>query len=283
MAVGGQSAVAPLRRALVRPPRAEDLGAWRAYGWQAEPHPDEIVREHEAFQAALAESRTEVVLGTTPVQGDPDAIYVCDPALVTDRGVLLLRPGKDGRRGEPSAVAADLERAGVPVLGSMEPPATAEGGDVLWLDRDTLLVGRSYRTNDHGVSSLRGTLPETEVIAFDIPHFEGPDEVMHLLSLVSLLDVDLAVAFLPLLPVRLVTLLRDRGLTIVEVPEDEFDAQAPNVLALAPRIALMLDGIPETRRRLEAAGVDVRVYEGHELSSKGQGGPTCLTLPLLRG
>jgi dimethylargininase len=281
--VGGQSAVAPLRRALVRPPRQQDLGAWREYGWSGEPDSVKIAREHEGFQAVLAEAGTEVVLGKTSVPGDPDAVYVCDPALVTDRGVVLLRPGKEGRRGEPEAVAVDLRAAGVPVLEAMEPPAAAEGGDLVWLDRDTLLVGRSYRTNDQGVAWLRRSLPGVQVVAFDLPHLRGAGEVLHLLSLMSLLDDDLMIAYLPLLPARLVALLRERGMKIVEALESEFESQAPNILALAPRVALMLDGSPQTRKRLEAAGVDVRTYVGEELSRKGQGGPTCLTLPLLRG
>ncbi|HEX2032073.1 MAG TPA: arginine deiminase family protein [Actinomycetota bacterium] len=280
--VGGQSAAAPLRRALVRPPRPEELAAWRDYGWRAEPDPVRIAAEHEAFRAVLADAGAEVVAGATPVPGDPDAVYACDPALVTDRGVLLLRPGKDGRRAEPHAMAADVRAAGVPVLGAMGAPAAAEGGDLLWLDRGTLLVGRSYRTNDHGIGWLRRTLPGVEVLAFDLPHLRGPGEVLHLLSLISLLDADLAVGFLPLLPARLVALLEVRGIRIVEVPEEELESGGPNVLALAPRVAVMVEGNPRTRSRLEAAGVNVRTYPAEELAGKGLGGPTCLVLPLLR-
>ena len=156
-----------------------------------------------------------------------------------------------------------------------------EGGDTLWLDHRTLLVGRSYRTNDAGIEALRRALPDVEVVAFDLPHLRGPGEVLHLLSLLSPLDDDLVVAYPPLLPTRLVELLRDRGISVVEVPDEEFETMGPNVLALAPRLALSLDGNDETRRRMERAGVEVRVYLGRELS-KGDGGPTCLTLPVLR-
>jgi dimethylargininase len=282
MDYGGQSAVAPLRRALVRPPHLEDLSNWRAYDWSVAPDPTRIAREHEAFRAELAGAGTEVVIGEARVPGDPDAVYACDPVLMTDLGALLLRPGKEGRRAEPESLRSDLEAAGVPVAEVMELPATAEGGDLLWLDDETLLVGRSYRTNDEGVEWLRKTLTEVEVLAFDIPHLRGPGEVLHLLSLVSLLDEDLAVAYLPLLPARLVELLEGRGVHVVEVPDEEFESQGPNVLALGPRRVLMLEGNPETRRRLEAADVDVRSYPADELAIKGQGGPTCLTLPVLR-
>ena len=244
---------APLRRVLVRPPQAADLADFGA----------------------------EVVYAEEPLPGALDAIYAYDPALVADAGAILLRPGKELRRAEPAALGRDLERAGVPIAARLEAPALAEGGDTLWLDRRTLLVGRSYRTNDAGIEALRRTLPDVDVIAFDLPHLRGPGEVLHLLSLLSPVDDDLVVAYPPLLPTRLVELLRDCGISVVEVPDEEFETMGPNVLALAPRVALALDGNDETRRRMERAGVEVRVYLGRELS-KGDGGPTCLTLPVLR-
>jgi N-dimethylarginine dimethylaminohydrolase len=155
---------------------------------------------------------------------------------------------------------------------------------MFWLDRSTLLVGRGYRTNDAGIDQLREILgPSVVVVGVDLPHFRGPNECLHLMSFVSPLDVDLAVAYLPMMPVRLLDLLGDRGVRLVEVPDQEFDSMGTNVLALGPRIALALEGNPETRRRMEAAGVDVRSYRGDEISRKGDGGPTCLTRPLERG
>jgi N-dimethylarginine dimethylaminohydrolase len=103
------------------------------------------------------------------------------------------------------------------------------------------------------------------------------------MSFISPLDTDLAVVYLPLMPVRLMDLLRERDIGLVEVPDDEFASMGPNVLALGPRVALALDGNHETRRRMERAGVEVRTYVGDEISRKGDGGPTCLTRPLERG
>ncbi len=277
---GGQSSTAALRRVLVREPRADELHTWREYGWRGAPDSEAIAAEHEDFRAQLAPA--DVVVADRAVRNDPDAIYACDPVLIANRGAILLRPGKVGRRAEPDALVPALEQAGVPIAARLEEPATAEGGDVFWLDTSTLVVGRSYRTNDAGIDAIRAALPDVEVLAFDLPHLHGADEILHLLSLISPLADDLVVSYLPLMPARLVELLEQRGVQIVEVPEDEFESMGPNVLALAPRVALMLARNRETRRRLEAAGVDVRVYEGRELA-KGDGGPTCLTLPLLRG
>jgi dimethylargininase len=279
---GGPNMVGKLERVLVRAPRAEDWAAWREYGWRAEPDPVRAGDEHEAFCAELEDGGADVIPAQAPLAPCPDAIYVHDPALIGRDGAVLLRPGKEGRRIEVAALAEDFAAAGVPVAARVEDPSTVEGGDTLWLDEWTLLVGRGYRTNDAGIRDLSAALPGVDVIAFDLPHLRGAAEVLHLLSLLSPLDVDLVVAYPPLLPVRLVELLSERGIEIVEVPEDEFETMGANVLALAPRVALALDGNGETRRRMERAGVDVRVYRGNEISLKGDGGPTCLTRPLLR-
>jgi dimethylargininase len=279
---GCQSQTATLRRVLVRAPRAEDCARWREFGWRAEPDATALAAEHEAFAAELADFGAEVVYAEEPLPGALDAVYAYDPALVADAGAILLRPGKELRQAEPEALRRDLERAGVPIAARLEPPALAEGGDTLWLDEWTLLVGLGYRTNEAGAAALRRALPDVEVLAFDLPHYRGPGEVLHLLSFVSPLDGDLALVYPPLAPTRLVQLLAERGVQTVEVPEEEYGSLGCNVLALGPRVALALDGNRETRRRLERAGVEVRIYRGEELSLKGDGGPTCLTRPLLR-
>jgi len=269
---------AQLRRVLLRPPGGSD--GWERCGWRGEPDPAATAHEHESLCATLERAGAEVVLAE-PTEGNPDAIYVFDPVLVADGGAILLNPGKECRRGEPASLAPDLERAGVPVAGSLNGDAHAEGGDLIRLDEDTLMAGRGYRTNSDGIWALERMLPGVEMLVFDLPHWRGPDEVMHLLSLLSPLAPDLVVAYPPLLPTRLTQLLEERDIEIVPVPDEEFETMGANVLALAPRVALAVDGNPETRRRLEHAGVELEVYEGKELS-KGDGGPTCLTRPLLR-
>jgi dimethylargininase len=270
-----------LERVLVRPPQAEDAERWRAYGWRAAPDVAAAAVEHELFRGLLETAGAEVVVSHHDA-GNPDAIYVYDPVLVGPAGAVLLRPGKEGRRGEPAAIASSLTDAGVPIAAELEEPALVEGGDTVWLDAQTLLVGIGYRTNEAAVAALADAFPGVDVIAFDLPHWNGRGEVMHLMSFISPLAGDLALVYPRIAPVRLLELLAERGIEVVEVPDEEFETQGPNVLALGPRQALALDGNPETRRRMERAGVDVVVYRGEEISKKGDGGPTCLTRPLLR-
>jgi len=282
---GAQSMVDPLRRVLVKRPEPSfavaDPAAWH-YGGR--PDLEAALREHDELTGILAAAGAEVVDHPEPQPGRADAIFVFDPALVTERGAIVLRMGKALRRGEEAAMARRLAALGIPILATLDGEAQAEGGDLLWLDRGTLAAGQGFRTNREGLRQLRAALEPigVEVLPMELPYWTGPDACLHLLSLVSLVDRDLAVVYLPLLPVAFWHLLRDRGIQLLEVPEAELPTQAPNVLALSPRKCLMLEGNPVTQGRLEAAGCEVLTYRGREISLKAEGGPTCLTRPLWR-
>jgi N-dimethylarginine dimethylaminohydrolase len=282
---GGQSMVAPLRRVLVRRPNEAFGGADPAV-WHYTSQPDLAAaqQEHDALTALLQAAGAEVIEHAGPQPDRADALYVFDPALITDQGAVLLRMGKLLRRGEEEAMGHRLVELGVPILGALQGEATAEGGDLLWLDRRTLAAGHGFRTNAEGLRQLWEILDPfgVEVLPVELPYFGGPEACLHLLSLISLVDDDLAVVYPRLLAVPFWRLLCDRGIRIVEVPDEEFPTQGPNVLALAPRKALMLEGNPITRRRLEQAGCEVITYRGREISLKAEGGPTCLTRPLWR-
>ena len=282
---GSQSMIEPLKRVLVRLPD-EAFGSADPERWHyvSRPELSTAQAEHEAFVATLRDTGCEVLYHEAELPEHADAIFTHDPVIVTDEGSIILRMGKEERRGEEAAIRKTLEEYGVPTLTTLEDEATAEGGDLLWLDHDTLAVGRGYRTNAEGFRQLTAALRPLgiETVEVQLPHGDGPISCLHLMSLISMLDHDLAVVHLPLLPVPFVELLSVRGIDLVEVPDQEYPTMGPNVLALAPRRCLMIEGNPVTRQRLEAAGCEVLTYRGDELSLKAEGGATCLTRPILR-
>jgi N-dimethylarginine dimethylaminohydrolase len=277
--------VGRLRRVLVCAPTPGFASA-DPHRWHYGGRPDgaRAACEHSAYVDVLSAAGVAVETLCRPPAEAADAMFTCDTSLMTDRGAVLLRMGKALRRPEVQAAASTYDRLGVPVLGELCPPATAEGGDLFWLDSATLLAGRSARTNDAGIATLADLLADdgVEVLSVDVPPPESPSACMHLGSLVSLLDIDLALVHRPLLPAGLRRLLDDRGFRLVDSAVEEYATLATNVLALAPRECLALDGNPQTRRRLEAAGCRVRTYPGTEISLNAEGGPTCLARPLFR-
>jgi N-dimethylarginine dimethylaminohydrolase len=260
---------------------------WRTLGFSAPPDLRKACEEFDALVRLLEAGGAEVHLLPRDDATTLDAIYARDAAVVCAHGVVLGRMGKPARMSEPAAQEAALARLvpPVPILGRIETPGTLEGGDVAWLDSRTLAVGRGYRTNAEGIRQLRTLLAGSidELIEVPLPHWRGSGDVMHLMSLISPVDRNLAVVYSPLLPVPFRDLLLERGIRLVEVPDEEFETMGTNVLAVKPGVCLMLAGNPRTLQRLQDAGAIGIQYDGHEISVKGAGGPTCLTRPLTRG
>jgi N-dimethylarginine dimethylaminohydrolase len=281
-AFGAQSMTAPLREVLVKRPgpafgRAFDEPA---HGFL---HPVDLAvaqREHDVFVELLAGLGPTVhELG---VESDsPDLVYQFDPLLVTDRGAIPLRAGKPGRRGEELLVETWANLQGIPTLGRIEPPGTIEGGDTFWLRPDLLCIGRTLRTNEVGARQL-ATLVGGDVRIFDVPYWRGPVQLIHLLSVISPVADDLAVVYLPLLPVGLWQLLGELGIRLIPVPDGEFPTLGCNVLAVRPGVVILAEGNPATAATLASAGCEIHTYPATEIGLNGSGGPTCLTRPLWR-
>lgn len=277
---GVRSMSAPMHRVLLRRPALD--GDFPAADWRT-PDLGLLAHQHEAFAALLAELGADVEVAD-PVDGLVDAVYARDPALVTGRGAVLFQMTKPVRQPEPELLGVAFERAGVPVIGRLTGEATADGGDFVWLDEQTLVIGRSYRTNEAAVTQLRSLLAEegVAVVSVDLPHATGPEHVLHLMSFLSPVADDLAVIFAPLMPVSLMQTLATRGIGTVAIDEEEYLTMGCNVLAVRPRQVVMVDGNPRTRAALEKHGCETHTYDGSEVSVKGDGGPTCLTAPLWR-
>lgn len=256
---------------------------WRALNFTAAPDHERALAQYDAFVAAITRANPRVEFLQNDERTNLDSIYVRDASIATPRGMILCRMGKAARQAEPSVQGAELRARGVNVIGAIQPPGQIEGGDLVWFDDHTLAAGRGYRTNDEGIRQLSALVgPGVDVFTVPLPHYRGPSDVFHLMSIISPVDRDLAVVYSPLMPVPFREWLIGRGITLVEVPESEFDSMGANVLAVAPRQCVMVRGNPVTKSRLEDAGATVHEYEGVEISLKGGGGPTCLTRPISR-
>lgn len=287
---GAQSMVEPLARVLVKTPQAAFRSQvfcdaqWASYGYTSAPSWESAVHEYAHFLELLRAHVPAIEFLEYSSETGLDSLYTHDPIKMTEAGAILLNPSKVLRQSEPAAVNQFLAQHGIPVLGAIHDPGYMEGGDVVWIDERTLALGRGYRTNDEGIAQFQQLVRHLvdEVIVVPLPHGDGPNSCLHLMSLISLVDRDLAVVYSRYLPVFFRDWLLARGIDLIEVSDREYETLGTNVLAVAPRQCIMLKGNPDTKRALQLCGATVWEYEGLEISLKGTGGPTCLTAPLWR-
>ena len=288
---GSQSMVRPLKKVLVKRPaeafESQDRidAQWRSLDYLAKPDYQRAVDEHRRFTSLLEAAGAEVACLPADGRTGLDSIYTHDPvASVTDEGVILGRMGKDARMEEPDALEDWFAGAGIPFAGRIEAPGSVEGGDVVWLKDDLAVIGLTYRTNGEGIRQFQELLRPrgVDVVAVPMVHWDGPGAVLHLMSVISMLDTDLAAVYDRLLPIPFRDMLAALGIDLVTVPDEEYDSLGCNVLATSPRRVLVRSGNPVTADRMRKAGCAVEAFDGDHICYAGSGGPTCLTRPVLR-
>lgn len=287
-AFGTEDRAYPLARVIMRAPGPAMASADPAQ-WHYGPgfNPVRARAQHAALANIVAASGAEVVWMESGDDGLSDAVFVQDPSFVTRAGAVILNMGKALRRAEPGLHDAAYKRLGVPVIGRLSGDARAEAGDAFWIDPQTLAVGRGARTNQAGIAALSDILRPhgIAVRGYDLPWWTGPDACLHLMSLISPVAPKAALIHAPLMPFALWQDLTDAGWTLIHAPEAEFHASqglSLNVLMLKPFDVVMIDGFERTRGALEAAGCRVQTFAGDALCVACEGGPTCLTRPVLR-
>ncbi|BCH06044.1 amidinotransferase [Mesorhizobium sp. 131-3-5] len=287
-AFGSQSMAAPLRRVLMRSAanamRDADRAAWH-YGPGF--NPAKAASQHAALAELVAASGAEIEWIEDKADGLSDSVFTHDPSLMTNRGALILSMGKPLRAREPSLHEETYRRLGIPILGRVEAPGQVEGGDCVWLDARTLVIGRGVRSNQEGIQQISNLLTPlgVSVYGFDLPLWQGEEACLHLMSVISPLADDLALVYSPLLPAPFYQMLKARGIRLVEGDAEEFAASnglSLNVLPTNPLQLIAVAGFPKTKAAMEAAGCTVEIFEADALCIACEGGPTCLTRPILR-
>ena len=284
---GSQDMFSDLTKVLINPP-LQKMGSvdYKKWHYDGPLNQNKIDENFSSFLNILKNFGTEII-SLDQKETFFDSVFPHDASLVIDDGAIILSMGKKLRKAEPSLHKDLYKSIGVPIVGTIESPGTVEGGDCLWIDKKTLVVGRGFRTNAYGIKQISKILKRhgVEVISFDLPYFQGPDACLHLMSLISILDRDLAIIYTPLFPVELLKLLSDRGIRCIEIPEHDFQSSnglCVNVLALSPRKLVMIEGFSATEKLLLESGCDIQTFDGNELCIKAEGGPTCLTRPIYR-
>jgi N-dimethylarginine dimethylaminohydrolase len=287
---GSQSEIKPIRTLLLKHPldayeSQQNIDRqWASLNYSSPPEMDKSISDYNHFVELLGQLNITITFLPKNSRTTLDSVYTHDPVVISNSGAILCNMGKPERSGEPSAIENYLNDLSIPILGKIKNPGLLEGGDVVWLDERHVAVGEGYRSNKEGIDQFRKLLSNLvdEVLTVPLPHWDGPQDCLHLMSMISPLDTDLAVVYSRMMPIPFRSWLLSHGYTLIDVPDSEFNTMACNILAVGPRKCVMLAGNPETQALLIRNGVKVWTYDGSEISIKGAGGPTCLTRPLLR-
>ncbi|WP_394121848.1 dimethylarginine dimethylaminohydrolase family protein [Planococcus donghaensis] len=280
----------PLERVIVKHPNDAFISQqhieneWQKLNYLSAPDYEEAKKEYAEFISLLSRHVPNIDYLPLSEHVSMDSIYAHDPVKFTAEGAIILKSGKSLRQPEAEVYKRFLAEKGIPIIGELTGEATSDGGDLVWLDDRVLAVGNGYRTNAEAILQIKGMTAHMvdEFIEVQLPHADGEEECLHLMSFISMVDQDLAVVYSPLMPVAFRKLLLARGIQLIEVPKAEYDLLGCNVLAVAPRVCIMVEGNESTKQQLEQAGATVYEYKGEEISVKGTGGPTCLTSPAVR-
>ena len=282
--------VDPLRRVIMKSPNLAWKNTnnikkyWKDLHFTSEPKFDKAVFQYNKLIALIESFGIEILMLPKDDQTDLDSIYTHDAGIATSRGIVICNMGKKTRKNETKALKRFLTQNNISIIGEIKYPGIIEGGDVIWINEHTIAVGEGYRTNKEGIEQLKEILG-TEVdhiISVPLPHYLGPENCLHLMSNVSPIDQNLFLIYPKLLPAKFIEFLKSVNIKLINVPDEEYESMACNVLSLAPKKCIMMSGNPITKLLLESNNVEVFTYDGSEISLKGAGGPTCLTRPIYR-
>ena len=287
---GCQDMTSTIRKVLIKDPKSAYKNQanidtqYNELNYFGKPDFEISLKDYDSFKSILHNNGIEIHCLPSDDITSLDSIYTHDPCLVSNSGVILCSMGKDLRKKEPEMISNYFESLGIPIVGRISSPGKLEGGDIVWIDNRTVAVGVGYRSNFEGIMQLKQILSDDidEIIPVHLPHWTGPADCLHLMSNVSPIDENLFLVYSKLLPVSFREYLLSRKIKLIEVPDEEYESMGCNVLAIAPRKVIMIEGNNITKKILEDEGVEILTYPGLEISNKGAGGPTCLTRPFLR-
>ncbi len=287
---GCQDMTSTIRKVLIKDPKSAYKNQanidtqYEELNYFGKPDFEISLKDYNSFKSILHNNGIEIHCLPSDDITSLDSIYTHDPCLVSNSGVILCSMGKDLRKKEPEMISNYFESLGIPIIGRISSPGKLEGGDIVWIDNRTVAVGVGYRSNFEGIMQLKQILSDDidEIIPVHLPHWTGPADCLHLMSNVSPIDENLFLVYSKLLPVSFREYLLSRKIKLIEVPDEEYESMGCNVLAIAPRKVIMIEGNNITKKILEDEGVEIFTYPGLEISNKGAGGPTCLTRPFLR-
>jgi N-dimethylarginine dimethylaminohydrolase len=188
----------------------------------------------------------------------PNLMFCADLFVMTPQGAILARPASTVRAAEERWVAS-----------------TFEGADLMWIDEKTAMIGRGLRTNDAAITQIANLLAELDI---ELIAVDSPFGIMHFMSLLRIVDKDLAICWPRRTPHRSVRVLQERGYEVKFPPfaDDPESYRGINFVTLGPRRILMVGGLPKVQACFEDMGIECLTTPTDELTLAA-GNVGCLT------
>ncbi|MFB6125533.1 MAG: dimethylarginine dimethylaminohydrolase family protein [Halanaeroarchaeum sp.] len=280
-----RSEIGRLERVLVHEPGPEfktvvDPDVWN---WDGLPRQERAADEHAALVEILEEHDVTVHRLETAGENLAESLFVRDVAFAIEGGVVVGQMVEETRHGEERRVSERVVELGMPIYHTVHGPGGFEAGNMVWIDEETVAVGRSRTTNAEGIRQVRTVLDTYDVEMVEVPIFGSTQSTgqTHLALVFSMVAADLALIYPQAVPDEFVDLLHDRGIDTLEVPMREQRNRATSTVVIEPGTVLLPAGNPQTAAALREVCSTVYELSIREIAKTG-GGLKGLVLPLER-
>jgi len=259
---------------------------------------DRLQEEHRSLVAALEAEGIEVIylnsvgpfIGTygIPLRSIP---YTRETIIIRG-GAIIERPVVAYKKGLEFYHAKRLMELGCPILHTITGKGAYEASNMVWIDDISVILAVGLRGNMEGLRQVEQVLRNHGVEDIHIAHLPGylyerkrqvggSSGIFHLDMTFGMAYYKIGVLWPGGVGYDTILWLESKGVDIIEVPDEELNMCAANLLPIAPKKVIVSSINLKVTRELRKRGIDVIELDLSEFA-KGGGGPTCLTLPLIR-
>jgi N-dimethylarginine dimethylaminohydrolase len=234
-------------------------------------------------------------IGWRPSYIPPNMFFMRDVMAVFEDSVIISYMRYEIRRFEPIILKYVIEKAyGWEIVIEFRDGQYFEGGDLLYLNDDTLMVGYGPRTSFSSAYAIGRLALDS---GFDVILVPLPSSRVHLDGAFMVIDKDIVVtsnSSIGLYPSliwfgdrgfdikNLYSYFKSEGYVVIDVEDEELDTFGANIVVLGDGKVLMYSWNKGVERSLTEYGIDVIPFDGYEIMKAG-GGLHCTFNTIFRG
>ena len=207
-------------------------------------------------------------------------------------GAIICRPTPAYKKGLEVFHAKRLMELGCPILHTIHGKGAYEASNMIWIDDTSVILAVGLRGNMEGLRQVEQILRGLGVEHIHVAHLPGylrsrkhqvggSSGIFHLDMTFGMAYYKIGVLWPGGVGYDTILWLESQGVDLIEVSDEELLTCAPNLLPIAPKKVIVPAFNLQMTEELRKRGINVIELDLSEFA-KGGGGPTCLTLPLIR-